>query len=808
MVLPHPFSPPWLPLNTAATHTFPARRLKPVAAGVLLACAASTAYAQAPSAPLALQESPWLQETLPPASTRASTVITADRVEGQVDLDLTATGKVELRQPGSVLRADQLRYDAPSDTATATGSVYIQRMGNIYRGDRLQLQVDAFAGSFDNVKYSLLQTGGVGTASRIDFLDDHHSIGHDTIYTTCRLDERAPGVPNPAWYIKGKRILIDKESDTGYVEDGALVFQGVPLIPLYGGVSFPLSSKRQSGLLSPTIGFGGTDGFKYSQPYYFDIAPNRDATLTPSVMTKRGTELFGQFRYLEDSYKGQIDAEIMPNDQLRERKRWRYRLAHTQAIPTTDWGTFGLNIDLLRVSDDNYWRDFSSFGNRFNALTERTLPSTTTLNWNLGNWSAWFTDQRWQTLQQPDVITPPYDKSPQVHVRYNRYNVNGFDVSLDLDSTRFKSSPALTGYPNGTRSYALGQISYPWIQPWGYVTPTLQLHAAHYNTDGPMADGRSSASRVLPTATVDSGLVFERDTTLFGRKVQQTLEPQLFLAYTPYKDQSTLPVYDSAVRDFNMASIFSANPFSGDDRIADAQSATAGVTTRFFDANDGAELARFSAAARQQTRSRRVVLNTSDTPGSYSFSNLLFEGDIRWNPQWNARGTLQWDPESKRSIRSVLGANYHPGPYRTISINYNMQRAPLTPSKQVDVGWQWPINNLWGDKGLDLGPGRGQGAGRWYSVGRVYYSLQDKRLVDSIIGLEYDSCCWIGRVALQRRQTQVTPAKYDNRIMFQLEFVGLSRLGTGAVQSFQSNIPNYMLLRDRTIERSRFQQYD
>ena len=233
---------------------------------------------------------------------------------------------------------------------------------------------------------------------------------------------------------------------------------------------------------------------------------------------------------------------------------------------------------------------------------------------------------------------------------------------------------------------------------------------------------------------------------------------------------------------------------------------TAGLTSRLYDANDGAELARFTIAGRKQFKTRQVTLNPADKPNEFSFSNLLFDGNIQWNPKWNARASVQWDPESKRSIRSVVGASYSPGPYRTISANYRLQRGV---SEQVDVGWQWPLNDLWGDKGEDRGPGLGQGPGRWYSVGRVYYSLTDRRVVDSILGLEYDACCWIGRIALRRQQTQALPVvKMDNKIMFQLEFVGLSRIGSSPIRTFRENIPNYMLLRDRTVERSRFADYN
>lgn len=778
-------------------------------------------------APLQLQPSPWLQEKLPQASgagrQQAATVIDADRMDGVTDKDITATGSAVLRQPGNVVKADRLHYDLSTDVVTANGHVRVNRQGNVYQGTQLHLQLDSGQGGFDQVDYRIVRNGALGTAARVDFVDNAHTVAHDAVYSTCKPEDEASLKGwKPAWYLKGKRILIDNEQDEGYVEKGALVFKGVPIVPIPSGIGFPLSNKRRSGLLAPTISYGSQDGFHYAQPYYFNIAPNRDATVMPDIMTKRGIDLYGQFRYLETDYKGQVDANYMPQDKLRDIKRWRYKLSHVQTIRTgTDLlGDLGLTLNLHRVSDNNYWRDFYSFTNTgtasSNTLTDRLLSNDVRLTWGRGNWSGYVFAQKYQTLQAaaPDNIIPPYDRLPQVHARYARSNVQGFDVSLDLDVTRFSGDQSLTGYPNGTRSYASAQLSHPWIKPWGYLTPTLQLHATQYQTDTPMANGATSATRVLPTASIDSGLIFERDTRFFGRNVQQTLEPRLYYAYTPYRDQSFLPVYDSALKDFNLASIFSANAFSGDDRISDTHAVTAGVTSRLYDSATGSELARFTVAGRKQLHKRQVTLNSTDTPEQRSFSDVLFDGAISWDPKWSARASVQYDPEIRRSIRSVVGVMYSPGPYRTISANYRLQRGI---SEQVDVGWQWPLNDLWGDRGQDLGPGRGQGAGRWYSVGRVYYSLfrNDsvtpairRGITDAILGFEYDGCCWIGRIALRRQQTQSAPVKYSNKIMFQLELLGLSRIGSSPIPTFRDNIPRYMLLRDTHIENSRFSQYD
>ena len=771
----------------------------PVAHGVLLLCSglATPVWADSSRSYDIATVPPVMAASAPQEPASGPTVIEANHIEGQVDLDVTATGAAIIRQPGTVVQGETLHYSIPANEVTATGDVRIERDGNVYQGEQLQLQLDTQSGSFDNVEMELQRNGGLARAGKIEFIDGSHSIGHDMIYSTCRRADRQQGDWNPAWYIRGEKIIIDTEADEGYVENGALVFYGVPILPIPGGLGFPLSDKRRSGLLPPTFSLGTEDGFEVAVPYYFNIAPNRDATVMPTLYSNRGVDLYGQFRYLEDTYAGSLQGNFLPGDNLRDNQnRWHYIFQHAQTFPSVPerYGQFKLDMHLERVSDDNYWRDFYNFDSRNTLLSERTFSSNMQLGWKKDDWSGFIRNEKWQTLQQPDEIVPPYDKTPQLHLNYTRDDVRGFDLLLDLDHTRFRADSSLARYPDGDRSYARARASYPWVRPWGYVVPALEVNARHYSTDTAMANGKRSDSVVIPTATLDSSLVFERDTQMFSRSVRQTLEPRLFLAYTPYREQNHLPAYDSWLKDFNLSSIFSANPFSGNDRIADTRAATLGVTSRLYDNADGAELANLTFAARKQLKTRRVQLDEHDTPDSNSFSNLLLDGTVNWTPQWSTRASMQWDPEIGRTMRGVIGGSYTPGPYRSITAHYRHQRER---TEQIDVGWQWPLNDLWGSQDVGKPAGQGLGPGRWYTVGRLFYSLQESRLVESIVGLEYDSCCWIGRIALHRKAIQHQPSKMDNRIMFQLEFNGLSRLGSSPVRTFTDNIPNYQLLRDR-----------
>jgi LPS-assembly protein len=756
----------------------------------------------APQPPLMLKPSPELAEAIPrDTRDQQPTHISADRMSGRTDLETVLEGNATLRRGDTSIRADRLEYYQPDDLAKATGNVHINRAGNTFEGPRLELKVDAFEGFFEHPSYKLLRNGAYGEADRVDFIDDKRTNIRNASYTTCK---RYPG-PSwmPDWILRAANIRIDEEEETGQATNAVLSFMGVPILPV-PEMSFPLTDKRKSGLLPPTIGLDSTNGAELTLPYYWNIAPNRDATFYPSIMSKRGIDLGGEFRYLERDYKGEVRADYMPSDKLRDSDRWGYTLKHQGLVGSSlPIGPMSLSLNLNRVSDDNYWKDFGR-GSSTDSLTQRLLANDGVLTWAKGDFSFNARALKWQTLQDVTApILPPYDRMPQLVGKYDRANLpGGFDAQLEADYTRFQSDPLLTGQPNGRRSFMVARLSRPWQAPGWFVTPKIQLNATSYRFETPLANGQTTATRTLPTFSLDSGLIFERDTTLFGRSFRQTLEPRAFYTYTPYRDQSFLPNYDSAANDFNFATIYTENAFGGNDRIADNNLLTLGATTRFLDPDTGAEAMRFGVAQRVRFKDQLVTL-PGDAPVSERLSDILFGTTINWTPKWSLDATVQYNPKTRQSIRETIGGRYSPSPYHVISAAYRLQRGQ---SEQIDVGWQWPLNDLWGDKGVYQGAGQGMGEGRWYSVGRLNFSLQDRRLVDGVMGFEYDGGCWLGRVVLERLQNGTTTS--NKRILFQLEFVGFTRLGSNALQTLKENIPRYQFLREQVTQPSRFGNYD
>jgi len=781
--------------------------LTPVA---LVACTllhSGSARAQSEPA-LVLKPSPMLREDIPAAvREQLPTYLSGDRVSGRTDVETVIEGQAQLRRGATVIRADRLEYHQPDDLARARGNVRINRAGDVFEGPLLELKVESFEGFFNNPSYRLLRNDAYGTADRVDFIDDKRSIIRNATYTTC---QRRPG-PSwmPDWILRAASLRIDNEEEVGQATDAQLSFFGVPILPV-PSLSFPLSEKRKSGMLPPTIGLDNRNGVELTAPYYWNIAPNRDATFFPTLMTKRGIDLGAEFRYLEPEYRGTVRGDYMPGDKLRHSDRWGYAILHTGIIGTSlPTGPFGLSLNLNRVSDDNYWRDFS----RTTAtLTQRLLANDANLSWARGDFSFNARALKWQTLQDIDApIVPPYDRLPQLVGRYTRNNLaGGFEASVETEYTKFERNGNFTaatvnelpGQPNAQRAYTLAQIKRPWQAPGWFLTPKLQLHATEYQFEAPLANGARSASRVIPTVSLDSGLIFERDATYFGRKFRQTLEPRAFYVYTPFRDQQQLPNYDSAANDFSFATIYTENAFGGNDRISDNNLLTLGATTRLLDPDTGAEAARFGVAQRLRFKDQLVTL-PGNPPVSERISDILFGTSINWTPKWSFDSTVQYNPKTSRSISSSVGGRYSPGPYHVVTAAYRLQRGL---SEQIDVGWQWPLNDLWGDKGQDLGPGRGEGEGRWYSVGRLNFSLQDRRLVDTLVGLEYDAGCWLGRVVFERLQSGTSSS--NKKILFQLEFVGFSHLGSNALQALKQNIPRYQLLREQITTPSRFGNYE
>jgi LPS-assembly protein len=711
----------------------------------------------------------------------APTFLQADRISGRSGAETVMEGDALLRKPGLVIQADQLEYDQLSDRAKATGNVRIQRKGARYEGTAGEVTVDAMEGFMDNMRYEFEQNGSHGEALRAEFADETHSTLFQTTYTTCRRDAVADWTP--AWVVRAGQLDLDNDEDIGTAQSAYLEFKSVPILPI-PPMGFPLSDKRKSGFLPPTLGLDNTNGLEVVTPYYWNIAPNRDATISPTLMASRGVNLMGEYRYLEPDYLGVVKTSVLPNDPLRGADRWGLALKHQDRLDAQQ-GAVGWALNLNRVSDDNYWRDFSG-----QYITEggtlRLLPSQLNAAWGSGYFSSTMTVQKWQVLQDSNAfIIQPYERLPQITGRYARINDGGWDWSIDGDFTRFSSYAELTGQPNADRGVLWGQVSRPWLAPQGYITPKMQFHAAAYQYENLTYYGSNGATSSVPTFNLDSGLVFERESRWGNQSIVQTLEPRAFYVYTPYHQQYQLPNYDTGVNDFNFASIYLENAFSGHDKVSDNNLLTMGLTSRFLDRESGAQFARLGFAQRLRFEDQNVGISSS-TAAKAGFSDLLLGGAVNLNERWAFDTLLQYNTLTNQSVRSTAGARYSPGPYQVLNVSYRLTR---DTSELIDTSVQWPLGKIWPGQAQNDDPA----GGKYYGLARANYSMYDNRMVDTLMGLEYDAGCWLGRVVLQRSQLGINSAVQS--VFFQLEFVGFSKVGISPEKALANSIPRYQPLR-------------
>ena len=716
---------------------------------------------------------------------RPSVVLRARSLSGRPELDARAEGEVELQRDDLLLQADRLSYDHIEDLARASGNVRVRRPGARYSGTALELRVQRFEGYFEQPSFELERQGAGGSAARVEFIDTSRSVATQARYTSCPRE--GPGEPD--WLLQADRVSLDIDRNEGVAEGAVLRFLGMPILAL-PTLSFPLSDQRKSGWLPPNVNLDSRSGLVVAAPYYWNIAPQFDLTLVPRLVTRRGAGGEAEFRYLQPRFEGTLLADVLPGDRLADRDRAALQWRHEGRAA----GRWRYGVDALGVSDDAWWKDFPDAAR---SLTPRLLAQRAYLERPVElaglEGLAYARLQRWQVLQDAEApLFAPYQRSPQVGLRLGGAAPGGLEAAVQAEFNRFTLPPGEfdPARPTGDRWHVLGSLARPWRLPGGHVVPRLALNAASYRLERPLADGRTSASRVIPTFSLDAGLEYERETAGFGRRLRQTLEPRLLYVHTPYRAQAGLPNFDSAGKDFNDISIYSDNAFSGVDRVSDAHQLTAGVATRLVDAGSGAEVLRLAAVQRFLFDDQRVTPRADGSvdgpPIDQRLSDLLLRGATDLVPGWTLDGALQFGASDARLVRSIASARYSPGPFRTVGLTYRLARRL---SEQVELGWQWPLGAA--------APARAPVGGcprRWYAVGHVNYSLRDSRLTDSLAGFEVDAGCWIGRLVAERQSTGRNEA--TTRLLLQLELVGLSRLGSNPLRVLRDNIPGYRLLRD------------
>ena len=746
-----------------------------------------------------------------PAESQMPGFLEAREMHGDAQGNVRMIGDAAMRRQDAVLRANVIDYNKTTNVLDAQTNARLIRDGNVITGTSVIYNAEDGTASVDQPNF-WIDNGGAGVGSWADVFNKNQMSIKDVTYSGCPC-------PQPSWYIETEKLDLDYAANEGVARNGVLYFKDVPILAS-PYLTFPIKKERKSGLLLPTFGNTTNTGFDYTQPYYFNIAPNYDMTAQLRTMTKRGAQLGNEFRYMGESYSGVMAGTYLPRDIQTGEDRWLYSAQYGQRF---GYGFFG-GYNVSGVSDDNYFKDFASIG--INQATVTALPRQVGTGWANEYWNTSAQVVTFQTIRPSGTfVTPQYNKVPEYAINGGRFDIAGFDVQslntltkfeMPIDQ-RFAYGPmgSLRYKPDGQRALSYNSIAYPIVKPGWYITPKVALSMAQYQTEWFGLEnwygyGQASNSRVLPIMSLDSGMTFERDTTFFGKAALQTLEPRAYYLRVPYRDQSQFPVYDTTMADFSFSSAFQENIFAGFDRIANANQATFALTSRWLDANSGFERLQFSVAQQFYFEDQYVTLPFQE-PRTNTKSQFLLGSGAALTDTLNMSTLLQYNPYKSELSRAQIISRWRPQRLATIALSYRYQVNPSPDAlyqtqgqNQASASFQWPLTK------------------KWYSIGRIDYSfnkLHAPSLLDSsniiampkvtqgVVGLEYKGdCCWTGRVVMQRYVVSVDQT--NSAVFFQLELGGLGNLGQNPMGIIGRSIPDYEPINPPVRSVSKFERYE
>ncbi|NBW01603.1 MAG: LPS-assembly protein LptD [Betaproteobacteria bacterium] len=737
----------------------------------------------------------------PSSSTDTPVYIFGREIFGQMEDDLESRGDAEFRKIGMFIKADVIRQDLVQNELFAEGSVKLFRGGEYFEGPRLRLKLGTMQGSFENISYQLVATGGRGTAERAEFIQPLETRLSKVVYTTCPRDR-------PAWELRMREMLIDQASEIGSAKSAVFYWGQVPLLPM-GNTSFGIGQGRKTGFLPFSYTTSTKLGLEVKTPFYWNIAPQHDLTLYPRFIGTRGVQLGNEFRFLRPNSLGTAIYEVLPGDsKTNTTRQFGSVIASYRPAPNT-----AIGINIQRASDNNY---FSDLGTSLLTSSTRLLPGAVTANTTVSKWNLRAEVQEFQLLQ--DIGSPilrPYSVLPKLSVSRSHRSIPGRDaLPLDWNVLGEMASFQHPTLAQGERFVGVGALAFRHFQDGVNITPKLTVHATHYGQtragDSAMTAERylnaglgiftnnvgstspSSYTRVLPSFSTDLSTTLERPLKLGASGLEQTLEPRVSYVYTPYQDQSKLPVFDTGLPSLSFAQLFSDQAFAGHDRVADLNQISAGVTSRLIEEQSGAERLRLAIGQRFYFSDQRVVLPGGNARSDRR-SDLFGAASARPRRDLTVDSGFRYTPVTSEWQSASLVTRFSPRPASSLSAAYRFVRGS---SNTVDLAFQWPVS-----------------AG-WYAVGRIQQALTNvsgtpgtgaSGRVETVGGLEYDGGCWVARIVAQ--QFPISATERNTVFFFQIEFNGLGRLGNDPLAVLKRNIPNYRSINEITPLPSKFDNF-
>jgi LPS-assembly protein len=701
----------------------------------------------------------------------------AESIEGGVS---TAIGDAELSYNRQQLTADRIDYHQPTDVVELQGNVHYWDDDVYLSSIDGHVELETENADFNNVSYWLLENRGRGKANSIHVRSGNRSEGQKVDYTTCDPDTDGPwNLDTNIWKLSMSRLYLNHDTDQGSGRNVVLRIKDIPVF-YTPWMSFPISSKRKSGFLFPGLGSSTRNGAEIQAPWYWNIAPDMDATITPRAMSNIGVMLAGQFRYLMPRGQGTLDVEYLPNDSRFDDKA-RNSIAYNHSQMFLSSGYLGLIYN--RVSDQRYLEDFSSSllgsGTQFLEQSARTF-----YGWNLGNHWLGLSNLigNFQTVDRNlPVQYRPYKRLPSTTMwldsPYKNRRLN-YNISTQFDYFT-RGNDELQNSVNGIRYDLAPTLSLPVNSVSYFVEPRAGMRLTRYHLDANNSFSNNAPDRVIPFFSVDSGVFLERNTRVLGDDVIQTLEPRLYYLYVPEKDQSDLPVFDTGEYTTTLASLFYENRYNGLDRIGDANQITAAATSRFYLENTGEQLGYFSVGQAYFLDDRSITL-----PGQLvrteQRSAIMAELGATPSPGLELRTEYQWDPYTNRTSKLGFNAMYRPAPGKVINVGYrDLKPDPYQTGleqiyrvEQTDISFRWPVR-------ADLS-----------IVGKWNYAIEQDRSLDLFAGFEFNSCCW-GLRMVGRRFLSNIDGEFESGVFLQFELKGLAGIGEKTVDFLTRSIPGY-----------------
>ncbi|MAE23173.1 MAG: LPS biosynthesis protein [Pseudomonas sp.] len=775
---------------------------------------------------------PGMDDTTPLDESPMFVSAKASRFEQEKQI-ATLAGDVVLRQSGMQVEADEASLHQTENRGELVGNVRLRDKGMLVVGDRAELQLDNGEARIDNAEYVMHQAHVRGSALYAKREETAIIRLKDGTYTRCE-----PG--DNAWHLKGNNVTLNPATGFGTATNVTLRVKDIPVF-YTPYIYFPIDDRRQSGFLPPSIGTSSDTGFSLQTPYYFNLAPNYDATLYPTYMAKRGLLMEGEFRYLTESSEGQVGGAWL-NDDEDERKlqseyedqRWMYSWQHKQGLNSR----LLAEVDYTDISDPYYFQDLDT---DLGIDKQTYVNQRGTLTYRGDSYRARLNLHAYELANITDVT--PYDRLPQITLDGKLpFNPGGLDFTYGTEYVKFDRNlrsgfytekDGTTGRPqdrwyddrlsglaraNGERLHLEPAISLPLEWTWGFLKPQIKYMQTQYDLsldsigkgNGPNGllpeqQYKSSQNRGVGLFSVDSGLYFDRNTQLFGKDFRQTLEPRAFYLYVPEEDQTDIPVFDSGESSFSYASLWRENRFSGKDRIGDENKLSLGVTSRWIESN-GFERQRFSIGQAFYFEDRKVQMPGIDyrtrEDATSDVSPYALEYLYRFNRDWRFSSTFNWDPDQRSTRSGSAMFHYQPedNPNKVVNLGYRYRNDTMRYDRESG---QWVFGGDYGRPGdpyyikdyykIDqhdfsviwpLAP-------QWSLISRWQYDYGRNRTLEAFGGFEYDSCCWklrlINRYWIDYDEVSLDPSRNDEPdrgIFLQIVLKGLGGVVGNKVETF------------------------